>query len=47
MESSPTMATKNKAPKKKKLHHAEYYDFQQVQDKLYADSLKAGSSSVL
>ena len=40
MESRPTMATKDKAPKKKKLRHAEYYDFQQIQDKLYADSLK-------
>ena len=34
------MATKDKTPKKKKLRHAEYYDFQQIQDKLYADSLK-------
>lgn len=34
------MATKDKAPKKKKLRHAEYYDFQQIQDELYADSLK-------
>ena len=35
------MATKDKAPKKKKLRHAEYYVFQQIQDKLYADSLKS------
>lgn len=34
------MATTDKAQKKKKLRHAEYYDFQSVQDKLYADSLK-------
>ena len=34
------MATKDKAPKKKKLRHAEYYDFQGIQDKLYADSAK-------
>ena len=32
------MATKDKAKKKAKLRHAEYYDFQEVQDKLYADS---------
>ena len=32
------MATKEKAKKKAKLRHAEYYDFQKVQDKLYADS---------
>jgi len=34
------MATKPKACKKAKLRHAEYYDFQEIQDKLYADSLK-------
>jgi len=34
------MATKDKAQKKSKLRHAEYYDFQKIQDKLYADSLK-------
>lgn len=34
------MATKDKAQKKAKLRHAEYYDFQEIQDKLYADSLK-------
>ena len=32
------MATKDKAKKKAKLRHAEYYDFQKVQYKLYADS---------
>lgn len=32
------MATKDKAQKKAKLRHAEYYDFQGIQDKLYADS---------
>jgi len=32
------MATKPKAQKKAKLRHAEYYDFQNMQDKLYADS---------
>lgn len=32
------MATKNKAQKKLKLRHAEYYDFQEIQDKLYASS---------
>lgn len=35
----PTMAT-NKALKKTKLRHAEYYGFQSIQDKLYADSGK-------
>ena len=34
------MATETKAVKKSKLRHAEYYDFQKIQDKLYADSLK-------
>lgn len=34
------MATKIEAQKKAKLRHAEYYDFQGTQDKLYADSLK-------
>ena len=34
------MATKDKAPKKKRLRHAEYYAFQKIQDKLYADSAK-------
>lgn len=29
-----------KVKKKSKLRHAEYYDFQSIQDKLYADSLK-------
>ena len=33
------MATE-KAQKKAKLRHAEYYDFQSIQDKLYADSTK-------
>ena len=32
------MATEQQALKKSKLRHAEYYDFQTVQDKLYADS---------
>ena len=34
------MATKDKAQKKAKLRHAEYYDFQEIQDELYADGLK-------
>ena len=34
------MATKDKAKKKSKLRHAEYYDFQGIQDRLYADSQK-------
>ena len=34
------MATKDKAQKKAKLRHAEYYDFQGIQGKLYADSQK-------
>ena len=34
------MTTKSKAPKKSKLRHAEYYDFQSVQDDLYDKSLK-------
>ncbi len=33
------MAT-GKAKKKDKIRHAEYYDFQAIQDKLYADSSK-------
>ena len=33
------MATEKKAAKKSKLRHAEYYDLQKTQDKLYADSL--------
>ena len=33
------MATKEKALKKSKLRHAEYYDFQEIQDKLYAESI--------
>ena len=33
------MAT-DKAPKKAKLRHAEYYSFQEAQDRLYADSVK-------
>jgi group II intron reverse transcriptase/maturase len=33
------MSTTEKALKKRKLRHAEYYDFQSVQDQLYADSL--------
>ena len=33
------MATKKKALKKSKLRHAEYYDFQEIQDKLYAESM--------
>jgi len=34
------MATKDRAKKKAKLRHAEYYDFQKVQDELYAKSQK-------
>lgn len=34
------MATKDKVKKKSRLRHAEYYDFQGIQDKLYADSQK-------
>ena len=34
------MATSDKAQKKSKLRHAEYYDFQTIQDNLYSDSLK-------
>ncbi len=34
------MATKDRAKKKSKLRHAEYYDFQGIQDRLYADSHK-------
>ena len=34
------MATREKAKKKAKLRHAEYYDFQEIQDRLYADSMK-------
>lgn len=34
------MATKSKAQKKTKLRYAEYYDFQSIQDDLYANSQK-------
>ena len=34
------MATKDKAKKQSKLRHAENYDFQGIQDRLYADSQK-------
>ena len=34
------MTTQSKARKKSKLRHAEYYDFQNIQDDLYAKSLK-------
>ena len=34
------MATKRKVQKKKKLRNAEYYNFQKIQDKLYADSMQ-------
>ena len=33
------MATKKKALKKSKLRHAEYYGFQEIQDRLYAESM--------
>jgi len=39
------MAT-GKAKKKDKLRHAEHYDFQEIQDKLYADSNKVKYSSI-
>jgi len=34
------MATEQRAVKKAKLRHAEYYDFQEIQDMLYSDSSK-------
>ncbi|MBE6639892.1 MAG: group II intron reverse transcriptase/maturase [Ruminococcaceae bacterium] len=34
------MSTRKEAKKKPKLRHAEYYDFQSIQDELYADSLQ-------
>jgi len=34
------MTTQQRAPKKSKLRHAEYYGFQEVQDRLYAQSQK-------
>jgi group II intron reverse transcriptase/maturase len=34
------MATEQRTKKKAKLRHAEYYDFQEIQDKLYEDSSK-------
>lgn len=37
-EVMPTMEQKTKAKKKAKLRHAEYYDFQKVQDTLYEKS---------
>ena len=40
------MAT-GKAQKKDKLRHAEYYDFQEIQDMLYADSNKGKEYSHL
>lgn len=36
--SEPTMTTEKRALKKAKLRHAEYYDFQDIQDRLYRDS---------
>ena len=33
------MATGKRALKKAKLRHAEYYDFQSIQDGLYRDSM--------
>ena len=36
--SEPTMTARKRALKKAKLRHAEYYDFQAVQDGLYKDS---------
>ena len=33
------MATKGKVRKRSNLRHAEYYDFQMIQDELYARSL--------
>jgi len=41
------MTTGQKAQKRKKLRHAEYYDFQEIQDKLYADSGKGKSFNKL
>ena len=32
--------TTTKKPKRQKLRNSEYYDFQDVQDKLYADSMR-------
>lgn len=34
------MAAKGKVRKRSNLRHAEYYDFQQIQDELYASSLQ-------
>ena len=34
------MATESRTLKKAKLRHAEYYDFQETQDRLYAESAK-------
>ena len=34
------MATKGKVRKRSNLRHAEYYDFQQIQDELYESSLQ-------
>jgi group II intron reverse transcriptase/maturase len=39
-ERLPTVAVKQKILKRQKLRNAEYYDFQKVQDKLYAKSRK-------
>ena len=36
----PTLTSKKNALKKIKLRNAEYYDFQEVQDSLYQQSLK-------
>ena len=38
IEYKPTMTTEKRALKKAKLRHAEYYDFQDIQDRLYRDS---------
>lgn len=45
--SEPTMTARKRALKKAKLRHAEYYDFQAVQDGLYKDSKDGKNSATL
>lgn len=40
------MATKGKVRKRSNLRHAEYYDFQQIQDELYESSLQGSSEKL-
>ena len=45
--SEPTMTTEKRALKKAKLRHAEYYDFQDIQDRLYRVAKMEKNSATL